>query len=329
MSMKELARNLVLPPKQYDSYLLNKVGIQPARMLFQEILWRLRPTLPFKEQVFSKQLREEGCLCLPDFLSPDDFQALKKEFYAAYEGANPDIRNRVAGHNLIEEIDVFEKGQQKYEHTRNLLLRSRRLRQLISRTARTPMCLPPACILQRLSVTSYEGKSNVILHNNESFDTETILHQDSSLPIYKAWFYIEDVGKEEGAFVFAPGSHRVSYSRLKYEYKRSLHLLDMRDKRTDRVPRENLASDRYVPSQKDREHMGIREISLTGAANTLVIANTRGFHRRGDIKTGRVRHLIHLDYRRLQSRLNWLPFISRMSGIEEMIVRNRRPEKKL
>ncbi|MBL7714971.1 MAG: phytanoyl-CoA dioxygenase family protein [Bdellovibrionales bacterium] len=330
MTMKTIMRNLVLPPKFYNSYWLNRLGIQPLRIILDRFFWYLRPMRVSPEfRSTLSALEQNGYVVIENFLPQEDFQRLREEFKASFNPDNADIRNRVSGKNLIEEIDVLESNQQSYALSRRLFLMSETIRKIVQWAAHKKIRLPMACIMQRLSIESYKDKKNVILHQSEDFDAETILHQDASLPIYKAWLYLDDVGTEDGAFVYAPKSNRLTFERLKYEYRRSCQLMKMQMGRTDELPKENLYLGRYVPSPADRKALGIEEKSMTGKANTLVIANTLGFHRRGNIEPGRIRSVLHLDFKRLQSGLNLIPFAGKIPHLEKLILQNRRPEKVL
>ena len=45
-------------------------------------------------------------------------------------------------------------------------------------------------------------------------DPQTRLHADTFHPTVKAWFFLNDVGEDEGPFTYVPGSHRLTSRRL-------------------------------------------------------------------------------------------------------------------
>jgi hypothetical protein len=61
-----------------------------------------------------------------------------------------------------------------------------------------------------------------------------------------------------------------------------------------------------APSERQRQAMGLKERSICGKPNTLVIANTSGFHRQGTFQDDRPREKILLDFRWAESWNNYL-----------------------
>jgi hypothetical protein len=104
-------------------------------------------------------------------------------------------------------------------------------------------------------------------------DPQTIFHSDTFHPTAKAWFFLTDVGADDGPFAYVPGSHRVDARRLAWEYRKSL---DARDA-ADRMHGEgSLRID-----EGEREALGLPPpLQFAVPANTLIIADTSGFHAR-------------------------------------------------
>ena len=105
-------------------------------------------------------------------------------------------------------------------------------------------------------------------------DPQTKLHADTFHPTMKAWFFLTDVGENEGPFSYVPGSHRLTPQRLAWEHERSLaarHNPDRLSARGSfRVDESELAALSLPPTR----HFAV-------PANTLVVADTFGFHARG------------------------------------------------
>src|SRR5690606_34727111 len=105
-------------------------------------------------------------------------------------------------------------------------------------------------------------------------DPQKNLHSDTFHPTMKAWYFIDDVREDAGAFTYVPGSHRSTPARLRWEYARSLTARDGPDRYAAR------GSLRVSPSELSSMGLGApRRFGVR--ANTLVIANTPGFHARG------------------------------------------------
>lgn len=111
-------------------------------------------------------------------------------------------------------------------------------------------------------------------------DPQKDCHMDTFHPCTKGWLYLEEVSERNGPYVYVPGSHRLSWQRLKWEYRKSLKAST--DKRHG-GPRYWDGSCRV--SADDLAAMGYSQpLRLQVAPNTLVVANVRGFHCRGDAR---------------------------------------------
>jgi Phytanoyl-CoA dioxygenase (PhyH) len=105
-------------------------------------------------------------------------------------------------------------------------------------------------------------------------DPQTFLHADTFHPTVKAWLFLTDVAEDAGPFTYVPGSHRLTPERLGWERRMSL-------------------SARHSPNAEDRQgsfRIDPAELALLGLppprafavpANTLIVADTFGFHARG------------------------------------------------
>ena len=104
-------------------------------------------------------------------------------------------------------------------------------------------------------------------------DPQTHLHADTFHPTVKAWLFLTDVEEDEGAFCYVPGSHRLTAERLAWEGARSMVAagLDRLSSRGSlRIARDELAA------------LGLPAPRLFAVpANTLIVADTFGFHARG------------------------------------------------
>jgi len=103
-------------------------------------------------------------------------------------------------------------------------------------------------------------------------DPQTELHSDTFYPSMKAWLYLTDVALEDGPFVYVPGSHRATPARLAWERAKSIGWRE-----SDPLTRRG--SMRITASEL--EALGLPPARpYPVPANTLVIADTHGFHAR-------------------------------------------------
>lgn len=105
-------------------------------------------------------------------------------------------------------------------------------------------------------------------------DPQTSLHSDTFHPSVKAWLFLNDVAEDQGPFVYVPGSHQVNEARLAWEHRQALSITPKTHAMTRR------GSFRVNPDELTA--MGYNSPKAFAVkANTLVIADTYGFHARG------------------------------------------------
>lgn len=105
-------------------------------------------------------------------------------------------------------------------------------------------------------------------------DPQTALHADTFHPAVKAWLFLTDVAADAGPFTYVPGSHRLTPERLAWERRKSLTAAQAPDAGTRqgsfRIEPGELADLRLPPPR-----------IFAVPANTLIVADTFGFHARG------------------------------------------------
>ncbi len=109
---------------------------------------------------------------------------------------------------------------------------------------------------------------------NAKPDPQTDLHIDTFHPTVKAFYFLTDVAGDEGPFVYVPGSHRLTPGRLKWEYEQSIGAATSGDRLASR------GSLRATPADVAAMGFGAPR-AFAVPANTLVVADTVGFHARG------------------------------------------------
>jgi hypothetical protein len=128
-------------------------------------------------------------------------------------------------------------------------------------------------------------------------DPQTRLHSDTFHSTTKAWLFLTDVRENEGAFTYVPGSHKLTAGKLEWQYRVSQRAKKSNDKET----REGS----FRIEASELEPLGLSQpIQLAVPANTLVVADTSGFHARGPSMTGALRVEIWALGRR-QPFLSW------------------------
>lgn len=105
-------------------------------------------------------------------------------------------------------------------------------------------------------------------------DPQTRLHADAFYASVKAWLFLDDVGAQDGPFIYVPGSHRPTRRRLAWERRASITAARDSDYQSSR------GSPRITAAQARRLGFG-EPLVFAVPQNTLIVADTMGFHARG------------------------------------------------
>lgn len=145
--------------------------------------------------------------------------------------------------------------------------------------------------------------------HDDAPDPQTALHADTFHATAKAWLFLTDVAADEGPFCYVPGSHRDTPARLAWERARSLRAADLDTlsaRGSLRVAPDELAGLGLPPPR-----------AFAVPANTLIVADTHGFHARG----AAVRRSTRIElfaYARHTPFLPWSAFdLARLPGVAQ------------
>ena len=121
-------------------------------------------------------------------------------------------------------------------------------------------------------------------------DIQKVLHCDTFFPALKFWYFPEPVGADDGPLVYVPGSPVLTPALLDWH----------------RAQAESIAAGTVEPwrgaghgegslriGDGELAELGLEAEPVTVDADTLVIANVFGFHRRGDAPTRCDRVSVH------------------------------------
>lgn len=238
---------------------LNKMGLHVARILLSHSImhfrWLLIRTWASKED--RKNFHRDGFLMKQNFLPEETFIALNQEVRQAQE----QVRECIQGDTLTLRIFLDDETLERHPVTKSVVQPDSFLDLLRYCSATLSR---PFMYVQSIKNHFIEGQE----------DPQKTLHSDTFHPTVKAWLFLDDVTEENGPFTYAPGSHKLSWKRLKWEYKQSLVAAEN--------PNHYCAKGSLRAYPKDIEAMGLQTPkAFTVPANTFVIANTHGFHCRG------------------------------------------------
>tara|TARA_B100000287_G_C20671310_1_gene793475 strand:+ start:3165 stop:4022 length:858 start_codon:yes stop_codon:yes gene_type:complete len=135
---------------------------------------------------------------------------------------------------------------------------------------------------------------NINIKTYEHFegDDQYELHLDSHRPRIKSWVYLQDTTEEHGPLGYVPKSNKNTVEKLKWLYETSLIANDEkhplffnRHISTPRVGSYRLNRQADANAELERLNMA-KEKVMCVKENTLVVADTRGFHRRVPAEPG-------------------------------------------
>lgn len=238
---------------------LNWLGLHIKRVLLARAVTWLRWTLlrPWAGDDVRHQLHANGYAVLPNFINQSDIQAIKDEI-KTHSG---ETRQMLQGNTATQRILLDTASLAGKPALASLCNSPRFLRPLKYASAKLS---PPLLYVQRIRNGFRDAGA----------DPQKTMHADTFHPTMKAWLFLEDVTPEKGPFTYVKGSHKLTKARLKWEYNRSLTAAQNPDGYSEKGS--------FRASPNDLKVMGLPEpAGVSVEAGTLVIANTNGFHGRG------------------------------------------------
>ena len=122
-------------------------------------------------------------------------------------------------------------------------------------------------------------------------DPQTDLHTDTFHSTAKAWLFLRDVGEDDGPVCYVPGSHKLTSERLNWQHNCALSAMN--------DPRAHQASGSFRIRGSELQALGLPPAKrLVVKANTLLVADTFGFHGRAQSEKSTVRIELRWHMRR-------------------------------
>ncbi|MGH6982575.1 MAG: hypothetical protein ACREFC_15345 [Stellaceae bacterium] len=236
---------------------LNQAGLHAARVTWAHRVAasrraRLAPLVSAENRA---AFARDGYILKPDFAP--DLGTLVAEVKSYRAGA----REMIQGDTLTRKI-ALDKTALDAMPTLRALVESAAWRNLLAYVG--GMTARPVQFIQTIATHITDAPP----------DPQTYFHADTFHPAMKAWLFLNDVEGDVPPFTFVPGSHRLTPSRLDWERQQALIAAQARDEHTRqgsfRIDAAALAA------------MGLPEPrQFRVKANTLIVADTFGYHARG------------------------------------------------
>ncbi len=237
---------------------LNRRGLHLARVsLAEKMAESRRKRLSARiDPALKARYEANGYLVIKNFLPPDEFAALKRDLeenplrsWERREGST------VTRRGSLDLPDI--EGRAALER----LMTGHRISDLLRYLAGCGG--EPLIHLQTILAEGDAARP----------DPQNTLHMDTFHSTAKSWLYLQDVGEEDGPLRYVPGSHRMTPARLEWERELSIGAA--------RNPDPEIAAGSFRVSDAMLEKLGYADAkALAVPANTLVVANTHGFHAR-------------------------------------------------
>lgn len=199
----------------------------------------------------------DGYVMIEDFLPADTFAAVSRELEEPFERFDMLQGSTVTRRAMLDRRDVADRpGLRAARGDRRM---ADLVRYVASHGGQPLFTLQVVMALPSASA--------------DLADPQTMLHSDTFQPTAKSWLFLRDVGEADGPFAYVPGSHRMTPERYAWEdaLARDPHAIENRysARGSLRVPAAQLGDLGYGQPRP----MVVR-------ANTLVVADTHGFHAR-------------------------------------------------
>lgn len=273
--------------KSINNPSLNNQGLQVYRSILADRILSVRAKKSGYHNLDEYQkLMEDGYLVLENFLSDENFQWLEpkiQQFVTTNlpQGGRAPIHNPAKFYSLNENMLTYLKMvwgiTDFYVDLRNGF--------------------------PRVDVDN-------LIHQPYENDVQKSLHTDTFHNTIKGWLYIDDVKEHQGPFAYVKGSHKNTLQRLSWDYENSKLAYDpqhpLYKKRTERratwvTPGSYRIADHEKGEGENVElkRLGYDEpVLCTGKKNTLVLATTKGFHKRHEVvEPGTQRLTVQIQFR--------------------------------
>lgn len=267
---KSFSRNPVIGSRR-----LNRWGLHVARIRLGDRMAevRRRRLAALVSAHHREAFAEQGYVLVENALPDDLFQAVLREAETTRFPATEERNRNVATRYLTLSPGSLQAAPALMQAISNPMLQG--LMRYVGAANRAPVIR-----LQTVMTDPTVGRHSDV----------TTLHSDTFQATAKSWLFLQDVTPEDGPFAYVPGSHRMTQPRLEWEYEQSLTAA--------RAENGIHANGSFRVKLEAVRAMGLPPpADFAVKANSLVVADTRGFHARRPSLRSSVRLAIYAALR--------------------------------
>ena len=255
-----------------ENKVVNLFGGQVVRYILAKVVYAFRGIIfSWNKNELNDELKKNGIVTIKDFLSPSDYKLLLDEFEALKNiGVHEPI---VDGDTTCDRYTLDKSNVEQFSILNNKIILSPELVEILEYAERRTFATPKIWCDSVINGDQAVGE-----------DSQKVLHTDNFFLTHKVWFFLDDVTIDDGPLCVVPKTHKFNFKRVVFEYINSLNY--------DKV--EQVA---WRVVGKWNSFMRPVLVSSIVKGNTIVIANTHAYHRRGDALPGKTRRQIHYRIR--------------------------------
>ncbi len=252
---KSFVDNPIIGSKRLNRAGLHLYRIRAAHWLAGRRRAKLARHIPHD---LKEQFDRDGYISIPNFLPDDVFRKLQSELLEREQ----ESREHQQGDTITRRVPV---GPGLLAEMPDLdgMLESARWKGIMAYVASSQVA--PLYYIQTIVGGCTDAPP----------DPQIRLHADTFHPSMKAWLFLTDVGATDRPLTYVAGSHRLTPERAEWEYRRSIDVVANGDRLSQR------GSFRITPEELTELNLP-EPTHFAVPANTLIAADTYGFHARAD-----------------------------------------------
>ena len=271
-NLKDNILEIFSSKKSVNSKILNIFGLQILRYILAKIAYYLSDYFIKKKSEEIKNYESKGYALIENFLTNEDYLKVKNEFEKIFDEkkiARNVYENKSENNSSIDYfLYEFEDNEFNKKNFYNLykVFKSEKIIDIFKSAER------------KNNITLFMRLERVVTKNDLKNDVNSHWHVDTYHNTHKAWIYLDDIKKENGPFNYIVGSNRFSFQRLVWEYVNSIKISFYK----------NFLA--FFLDEKKSKKFEKKKIEIICNQNSFMIANTHGYHRRGDASINKVRN---------------------------------------